>query len=191
MKTFFIDEENVGLKVLESYKVFCDQKLLVFTKNLAAKKLCKRYLFHCIDDYAAGSNQADFYIIACLSRLLSQMSDKQIVSHTFTLVSNDCSLISAFKQQCNLFKAHFVIEKTKSTAKTKPVNVKSSEIVLDDLAYKIISYLDTPRYFDTKFQQSLGCTQSEFTRAVTNLINQKKIERSPLAKRKWQKVLVN
>ena len=103
MKTFFIDEENVGLKVLESYKIFCDQKVLVFTKNLAAKKLCKRYFFHCIDDYAAGSNQADFYIIACLSRLLSQMSDKQIASHTFILVSNDCSLISAFKQQCDMF----------------------------------------------------------------------------------------
>ena len=100
MKMIFVDAENVGLKELEKLEASVVDKVFVFSKVDSIIKFCEQNLYLCLSDYPFGSNQADFYIIAYLSRILPVLNKKQLGSIRFKLVSNDESLIAAFEFQC-------------------------------------------------------------------------------------------
>lgn len=93
----FVDAENVGLKELEKIGASIIDKVFVFSKSEAVKLVCDKSLYLFLSDYPTGQNQADFYIVAYLSRVLLALDKKQLDSVNFELYSNDESLISAFE----------------------------------------------------------------------------------------------
>ncbi|MBF4242492.1 hypothetical protein EA003_22225, partial [Vibrio anguillarum] len=101
MKVIFVDAENVGLKELEKINASIVDKVFVFSKSDAVKLVCEKSLYLCLNDYPTGQNQADFYIIAYLSRVLLALDKKQLGSIHFELYSNDENLITAFEFQCD------------------------------------------------------------------------------------------
>ena len=77
MKIYYVDAENVGIDFLEEQKISVLDKVFVFSNNESIKSECEKLLYTCVSGYSAGKNQADFYMIAHLTRLLSQLSDKE------------------------------------------------------------------------------------------------------------------
>ncbi|MGL4734650.1 MAG: hypothetical protein ACRCWB_06105 [Enterovibrio sp.] len=96
MKMIFVDAENIGVKELEKIQATVIDKVFVFSKVESVQRICEKALFLFLSDYPSGPNQADFYIIAYLSRVLSILDKKQFSAVHFELYSNDKSLISAF-----------------------------------------------------------------------------------------------
>lgn len=76
MKIIFVDAENIGLKELYKINTSIVDKVFVFSKNHAFKLICDQSLYHLLNDYPSGQNQADFYIIAYLSKVLSILDPK-------------------------------------------------------------------------------------------------------------------
>lgn len=113
MKMIFVDAENVGLKELEKIKASPIDKVFVFSKSESIKLVCEKSIFLYLSDYPKGQNQADFYIIAYLSRILCTLDRKQLNSINFNLYSNDENLIAAFEFQCSQLGAGCNILRTK------------------------------------------------------------------------------
>ncbi len=183
MKFVFVDAENVGVKGIEKVKATIADKVFVFSKSNAIKQYCEKELFHHLSDYPNGQNQADFYIISYLSRVLSTLDKKALPSTHFELFSNDESLISAFEFQCKKLGAQFRVARTKEEVvvpiASKPQNISQSA---ED---KIYAALKTPSNLDPSFQEQLGLPRQVFTKAVNALSGSNKIQRSSTDKKKW------
>jgi hypothetical protein len=70
MKLIFVDAENIGLRQLEGIQSAFQGRVFVFTKENSVKEFCEGRAFSVMSSYSAGSNQADFYIIAKLVSLI-------------------------------------------------------------------------------------------------------------------------
>ncbi|EJV9424752.1 MULTISPECIES: hypothetical protein [Vibrio] len=183
MKMIFVDAENIGLKELEKVKATVVDKVFVFSKSEAVKLVCEKSLFLCLSDYPTGSNQADFYIIAYLSRVLSSLENKQFGSVNFELYTNDESLIAAFEFQCDQRGTTCRVIRTKDdTVVNLPKPTASNPKTPQDRVY---SALKSPRPLDPSLQKHLGLSKSDFTKAINELSKANKIQRSEGSKRKW------
>lgn len=100
MRFVFVDGENIGLKRVGQVKATLVDKVFVFSKLDSIKKHCEKELFYHFSDYPSGKNQADFYIISHLSRVLSTLEQNAFSSVHFELISDDKELIKAFDYQC-------------------------------------------------------------------------------------------
>ncbi|MFY8350957.1 hypothetical protein AAEU29_10520 [Pseudoalteromonas sp. SSM20] len=177
MKMIFVDAENIGLKELEKVNATIIDKVFVFSKVESIKRVCEQQLFLCLSDYPSSSNQADFYIIAYLSRILASIPKSHVKNVEFCLYTNDTSLIDAFEFQCALFGAKTSIIKTKDDT-VVPIQPKTHvELVFEAL--------HQPRPLNDKLQKQLGLTKAEFCRAITSLNKANKIIRSPSNKKHW------
>ena len=107
MKIIFIDEGNVGSKIIENMSLSILDKVFVFSNKKAVQELCNRKLFLPISDYPIGSNQADFYIISYLSKILSTISYEEKGMLELVLYTKDKALITAFEFQCKLVNAPY------------------------------------------------------------------------------------
>ncbi|EJO2026786.1 hypothetical protein NRC85_005020 [Vibrio parahaemolyticus] len=183
MKFVFVDAENVGLKGIEKVKVNIADKVFVFSKSNAVKQYCEKEFYHHLSDYPTGQNQADFYIISYLSRVLSTIGQKNLPSIHFELFSNDESLITAFEFQCKKLGAQFRGVRTKDEV-VVPITSKSKNST-QSAEDKIYAALKTPRNLDPSFQEQLGLSRQVFTRAVNVLSGSNKIQRSATDKKKW------
>ena len=179
MKIIFVDAENVGLKELEKIKASIVDKVLVFSRVESIKQTCEKLLYLCLSDYPEGANQADFHIIAYLSRTLVSLSRNELNLITFELFSNDENLISAFKFQCDLLGGN------SEAIRTKPDVVVS--IVPKSAEDKIYNSLKQPTEL-APLQDKLKLPKSEFTKAINSLVKEIKIERSVESKKKWVQV---
>ncbi len=182
MKMIFVDAENVGLKEVERVKANVVDKVFVFSKLDAIKRACEKSLFLCLSDYPSGTNQADFYTIAYLARVLSSLDKKKLSSVDFELYSNDESLISAFEFQSSQFRA---IPKIMRTKDDTVVQLSSSEPKAKTPEDKVFSALKSPRPLDPDLQKKLGLSKADFSRAINDLTKAKRIQRSTESKRKW------
>ncbi|ELI5719952.1 hypothetical protein KW443_09225 [Vibrio fluvialis] len=183
MKMIFVDAENVGLKELEKIGASIIDKVFVFSKSEAVKLICDKSLYLFLSDYPTGQNQADFYIVAYLSRVLLALDKKQLGSVNFELYSNDESLISAFEFQCGQLGAAYRSVRTRDNTvvpivEASPAKHKSPE-------EKLLHALNTPRALDPSFQKQLGLSKSDFSRAIQGLSQSNQIKRSPQSKKKW------
>lgn len=182
MKMIFVDAENIGLKELEKVKATVVDKVFVFSKSEAVKLVCEKSLFLFLSDYPSASNQADFYIIAYLSRVLSSLEKKQFGSVNFELYTNDESLIAAFEFQCEQFGVTCRVVRTKDdTVVNLPKPISTSKTPED----KVYSALKSPRPLDPDLQKQLGLSKSDFSKAINGLSKANKIQRSKESKRKW------
>lgn len=188
MKIIFVDAENVGFKGLEAIDANIIDKVFVFSRVESIQLYSKQKLFICLSDYPEGTNQADFYIISYLSRVLSSVSSVEKETIELILYSNDVSLIEAFKFQCQLLgaksrnisfnhdkKAHDFIVKAPTSPKLQP------------LSKQIFNMLSQPKgLFD--IQTSLKLTKPIFNQAVNELIKQKKIQRQSKNGKNWVQI---
>ncbi len=180
MKMIFVDAENIGLKKLEKIAATVIDRVFVFSKSEAIKFVCEKSLFLCLSDYPTAPNQADFYIIAYLSRVLSALDKKQLKSIHFELYSNDESLIAAFEFQCKQLGA------TSNSIRTKEDTiVHLPELHNTTPEDKLFVALKSPHPLNPDLQKQLGLSKSDFSKAITTLSKAKKIQRSPENKRKW------
>lgn len=187
MKMIFVDAENIGLKSLEKINASAMDKVFVFSKSDAIKRVCEQSLYLYLSDYPNCSNQADFYIIACLSRTLGALDKKQLGSVCFELFTNDESLISAFEFQCSQFGVVSVTVRTKDDTVVhlalapKPKSNPKIQSPED----KIYASLKSAKALNPIFQKQLGLSKTAFTKAVNGLVKLNKIKRSPESKKKW------
>ncbi len=123
MKIIFVDAENVGFKGLEAIEANIIDKVFVFSKIGTIQAYAEQHLFLCLSGYPEGANQADFYIIAYLARVLASTSKAEKQRIEFILCSNDVNLINAFKFQCKMLDARSNIISIKHGA--TPVVAKS------------------------------------------------------------------
>ncbi len=180
MKMIFVDAENIGLKALEKVKATPLDKVFVFSKVDAIKLACEKSLYLCLSDYPTATNQADFYIIAYLARILSTLDKQQLGSVQFELHSNDESLLTAFEFQCKQLGAGFNCLRTK---KSNVVNLPKPEA--KSPVDKVLAALKSPKTLGPELQNQLGLSKSDFTRAINELTKSNQIQRSPESKRKW------
>ncbi|EHZ2656851.1 hypothetical protein K5N43_004296 [Vibrio vulnificus] len=173
MKMVFVDAENVGLKELEKLRASAIDKVFVFSKSEAIKQCCEKNLFLYLSDYPNGQNQADFYIVAYLSRILTMLDKKQLGTVSFELYSNDESLISAY----------FRVVRTKEET-VVPIKQQKKQLSQSP-EEKIYQALKVPTALDPSFQETLGLSRQVFTRAVNVLSTTNKIQRSTENKKKW------
>ncbi|CAK2587806.1 hypothetical protein [Vibrio crassostreae] len=181
MKVIFVDAENVGLKELEKINASIVDKVFVFSKSDAVKLVCEKSLYLCLNDYPTGQNQADFYIIAYLSRVLLALDKKQLGSTHFELYSNDESLITAFEFQCGQLGANCQIIRTREQT-VVPITESPSP---NSAEAKLLKALKSPHSLDPEFQQQLGLSKSDFTKAINELSKSNQIKRSPQSKKMW------
>lgn len=178
IKFKFIDFENIGLKEFEKIQTSVLDKILVFTKSPSAKLLCERKLYQVFGDYPTGQNQADFLIIAQLSKVLCMISRQEINQVQFYLYSNDESLISAFEFQCKSSDAVFKVVRTKENV----VQLKKDKVTPEQL---LLDALSSPQNLSLALQESLGLARSDFTRAINQLTQSKEIIKCKDNKKKW------
>lgn len=175
----FIDAENIGLKETEQINTTIFDKVLVFSRSEAIKIVCEKNLFIFVSSYPTGNNQADFYIIGSLSKIINSLKIEQKNNCDFILYSRDSALATAFSFQCNL-------HKVKHKIKIKPTNnvVQTKQEKL--LEQKILEYLKKPTESES-VRNALSIPKPDFTRIINSLIINNKIQRSS-DKKKWVKV---
>ncbi|CAG23165.1 hypothetical protein [Photobacterium profundum] len=176
MKMIFVDAENVGLKELEKVEASIVDKVFVFSRVESIKQVCEKLLYLCLSDYPEGANQADFYIIAYLARVLTSLPRRQFCSVSFSLFSNDENLISAFKFQCAQLGAQCDVVRTKTNT---VVVLKASTP-----AEKLYANLKQPKEL-APLQKQLGLSKPDFTKAINELMAGSKIKRSAESKKMW------
>ena len=180
MKIIFIDVENIGLKELENLETSILDKVFVFSKIESVKIYCEKMLYHFVSDYPDGANQADFCIIAYLSRILVNLTKKEKTAIEFELYTNDVNLSQAFTNQCDLFSVKAAIIKTKVAQVVTPIIAEKP--LPNEL--KFLKALNEPQT-GAELKTLLNLSQQEFSRLMTHLIQHKKIKRSPKSKKKW------
>lgn len=180
MKVKFVDAENVGFKGLEAINTSIIDKVFVFSKVESIRTFCEQNLYLCLNKYPEGDNQADFYIIGYLSRVLSSLSKADKTALELTLYSSDKSLIQAFKFQCELLGANCKIVSFQQNERSETVK----DIDVKGVDNKIFKMLKTPKGL-FEIQSSLNVSKQEFTKAVNKLVKEEKIMRMTSTGKKW------
>lgn len=183
MRMIFIDAENIGLKYIEQLDATILDKVFVFSKSDAIKLACEKYLYLYLSDYPNGQNQADFYIIAYLSRILTAIDKKQLSTVQFGLYSNDENLIAAFNFQCAQLGAQCQVIRTKQDT-VVPMQPQSKTLT-PSAEEKLYKALSQPKALDPSLQSQLGLSKSDFTKAINELTKKKRIQRTPESKKMW------
>ena len=182
LKFIFVDAENIGLNQVGNVKATLTDKVFVFTKNKQIIELSERKLFQVFSSYPTGSNQADFYIIGNLVGVLASLSNGQKKQCQFVLLSQDNSLVMAFKFQCHLHKV----------ACAFPLPSKSQTLVESqaesDNHQMLLQQFQHPKSTED-VRKKLNMPKPDFTRALNMLIKGKIIKRTIEDKKKWVKVI--
>lgn len=184
MKVVFVDGENVGLKVIEKLEATLSDKVLVFSKSANIEQHCDKVLFQHFSNYPSGSNQADFLIIANLTKYLTVYDLKALSKAEFVLYTNDQDLISAFEFQCE--QHHISANIIRSREESKVISLPVPKpIPLDPVEEKLFNALAEPRALDPELQTELRLGRQTFSRAINSLSNAKRIKRSDKNKKLW------
>lgn len=185
MNVIFVDAENVGVLPIQDMDARITDKVFVFSNNEQIKTLCHDLMFIVMDGYPVGKNQADFYLIAHLSKALSQVRYDEKKKLTFILYSNDNSLCQAFEFQCQQASISSEI------VNTKPVLVQATgiqEYTAKDLNNIALLYntLKAKSMIVTELFNTTKLDQTEATKALNALVKKELIARTPNKKKVWQ-----
>lgn len=183
MKIYYVDAENIGLGMLDELTISILDRVYVFTNIESLKVACSNALLTCVSGYPSGPNQADFYIIAHLSNVLSHLSKAEKKAIEFNLCSKDQNLWKAFEFQCSL-------AGVKSSAPYIAIELERNNVVVSidaPIEAKILKLMSQP-ITSIEIQQKLKVSQSEFTTHFNQLIKTGKIKRQENSKRHWLRV---
>ncbi len=178
MELIFVDAENIGSKALLELEATILDKVFVFSNNDEVKTICEQLMYLCLSGYPQKSNQADFYIIAYLSKALSQLTKPSKSKVTFTLYSKDASLIEAFRFQCELVNANCSFPLLENVVEM-PTNNE-----IDSVEKKVLKLLLKPITVNEIINQ-LNVTQADFSRIFTPLVKDGKVSRVSGDSRQW------
>ncbi len=178
MKLIFVDAENIGMKALSEMNVSIFDKVFVFSNDPEAKSICEQSLYLSLSGYPQKANQADFYIIAYLSKALSNLNKHERNKVSFVLYSKDVSLIEAFKFQCELVNAMCVIPMIEDNI------VELYEGENATFGHKFMKFMSSP-HTTQEIMTTLNLTQQEYTRLINPLIKEGIIKRSSKSSKKW------
>lgn len=182
-----MDAENVGMDFLEEKNISVLDKVFVFSNNESFKLECEKLLYNCVNGYPAGKNQADFHMIAHLTRLLSQLSNKEKGAVNFIFCSKDQDLLKALNSQCSLAGINNTTTFPLGNNNTKPNNGGKKKGNLSNFENLILESFTKPsKAYDV--QIALGLSKSEFSKVINKLIKTKKIKRQSKSSKKWRKV---
>ncbi|WP_146143640.1 hypothetical protein [Photobacterium phosphoreum] len=180
MKIIFIDEENVGTKSIENMDLSILDKVFVFSNKKTIQELCNKKLFLSISDYPVGSNQADFYIIAYLSRILLTISNEEKKCLELVLYTKDKALITAFEFQCELVNISCIFPLIDSV-----IDSVEDEELGSSVEDMILSLLKNASKSSNEMMTTLNLELRDFTTPINVLINNNKIKRNPNDKKLW------
>lgn len=181
MKIYYVDAENVGIGCLDDFTISILDRVFVFTNAEGIKSVCTNVLWNCISGYPQGPNQADFYIIAHFSNIISHLSKVEKKAIEFVLCTKDQNLWAAFEFQCNL-------AGVKTTAPLISTEIVSDNVVVQidtSVDAKILKLMSKP-ITSFEIQKTLKVPQQEFTTAFNRLIRSGKIKRQANSKKQWQ-----
>jgi len=161
-------------------------RVFVFTNSESLKATRTDVFLTFLSGYPSGQNQADFFIIAHLSNVLSHLSESEKNAINFIFLSKDKNLWKAFEFQCNLAGVKSIapliaITPIKPSKPSKSKAVVSTETSIE---LKILKIMNKP-ITATKIKQKLKLSDSVFTRSFNKLIKTGKIKRGKSSKKKW------
>ena len=102
MKIYYVDAENVGIDFLTGKNISVLDKVFVFSNNESIQAECEKNFYIGVTGYPVGKNQADFYMVGHLARLISLLSEKDKGVINFIFCSKDQDLLKALGSQCSL-----------------------------------------------------------------------------------------
>jgi hypothetical protein len=173
LKIYYVDAENIGLSMLDELTISILDRVFVFTNSESLKSACSNALLTCVSGYPPGQNQADFYIIAHLSNVLSHLSKAEKKAIEFNLCSRDQNLAGV-----------------KSSAPHIAIETESNNVVVaidTSIEAKILKLMSQP-ITSIEIQHKLKIPQSEFTTSFNQLIKSGKIKRQENSKKHWLRV---
>ncbi|MFT6188337.1 MAG: hypothetical protein ACJAW8_000200 [Oleispira sp.] len=201
MKIYYVDAENVGIDFLTGKNISVLDKVFVFSNNESIQAECEKFFYIGVTGYPVGKNQADFYMVGHLARLISLLSEKDKGVINFIFCSKDQDLLKALGSQCSLsgikaFSSYPVANKKaksnsaskantgkknthKKCAKKGAENQSMESSILECFAQPSKSH---------DVQVALGLSKPNFTKAINNLIKAGKIKRQSKSSKKWCKV---
>lgn len=169
--------------MLDELTISILDRVFVFTNSESLKSACGNTLLTCVSGYPSGQNQADFYIIAHLSNVLSHLSKAEKKVIEFNLCSKDQNLWKAFEFQCSLANV-----KSSAPLITIETEISNAVIAIDtSIETKILKLMSQP-ITAIEIQLKLKVPQSEFTMAFNQLIKSGKIQRQENSKKHWLRV---
>ena len=183
LKIYYVDAENISLNMLGELAISIIDRVFVFTNSEGIKSACTNALLTCISGYPPGQNQADFYIIAHLSNVLSHLSKAEKKAIEFNLLSKDQHLWKAFEFQCLLAGVKSIVPHIAIETETNNV-ATAIDTSIEAKIFKLMSQPITA----TEIQHKLNLTNSEFTKAFNQLIRNGKIKRQGNSKKHWQRI---
>ena len=201
MKIYYVDAENIGIDFLAGQNISVLDKVFVFSNNESITSECEKRFYIGVTGYPVGKNQANFYMVGHLARLISLLSDKEKGAINFIFCSKDQDLLKALDSQCSLagikaFSSYPAENKKKESSSTSKPNtdknntrkkgakkgVKNQSI--ESLILECFAQPSKP--YDV--QLALGLSKPEFTKAINKLIKAEKIKRQSKSRKKWCKV---
>ena len=201
MKIYYVDAENVGIDFLTGKNISVLDKVFVFSNNESIQAECEKRFYISVTGYPVGKNQADFYMVGHLARLISLLSDKEKGAINFIFCSKDQDLLKALDSQCSLagikaFSSYPAENKKKESNSTSKPNTdkKNSHkkgakkcVENQNIESSILECFAQPSK-SHDVQVALGLSKPNFTKAINNLIKAGKIKRQSKSSKKWCKV---
>lgn len=179
MKFYYLDAENIGLSNMEKLAFSLFDRVFVFTNNPVVQSECRHPSMVVLSGYPDMSNQADFYIIAHLSNVLSYVQRAERKTLEFILMSRDRSLCAAFEFQCSQSGVSSVMPLL--TESNVPVSASNK------LQNRILQLLSTPMTFNDVHKQLSQPKEAVIT-PFNQLIHTGLIKRQPESKKLWIRV---
>lgn len=201
MKIYYVDAENIGIDFLAGQNISVLDKVFVFSNNESITSECEKRLYIGVTGYPVGKNQADFYMIGHLARLVSLLSDKEKGAINFIFCSKDQDLLKALDSQCSLagikaFSSYPAENKRKESSSTSKPNTDKNNtrkkgakkgVKNQSIESLILECFAKPsKPYDV--QLALGLSKPGFTKAINKLIKAEKIKRQSKSSKKWRKV---
>jgi len=202
VKIYYVDAENVGIDFLTGKNISVLDKVFVFSNNESIQAECEKNSYIGVTGYPVGKNQADFYMVGHLARLISLMSDKEKGAINFIFCSKDQDLLKALYSQCSLagikaFSSYPAANKgaksnsasKKQHSDKKNTHKKGAKKIVENqnIESSILEcFVQPSKSHDV--QVALGLSKPNFTKAINNLIKAGKIKRQSKSSKKWCKV---
>lgn len=201
MKIYYVDAENIGIDFLAGQNISVLDKVFVFSNNESITSECEKRFYIGVTGYPVGKNQADFYMVGHLARLISLLSDKEKGAINFIFCSKDQDLLKALGSQCSLsgikaFSSYPVANKkaksnsaSKANTGKKNTHKKCAKKGAENQSMEssiLECFAQPSKPYDV--QIALGLSKPEFTKAINKLIKAGKIKRQSKSRKKWCKV---
>ena len=190
MRYILVDAENVGINCLKKLALYEEDEIVIFSNNESIIATSQEYEYTIVKGYPCYKDAADFCIIFYLGKIIECIKNSSITAKV-ELISNDKKLIKLFVHLCHreniearatMTKLDLYFNMDMSNAYYLDCSQMNAVKEYQSAEGKLLQYLSNPNRLDYNAMDTLGLSQSDFTRAVTNLIKDNKIQRTETRK---------